>query len=97
MASRRHDAAILAWHAMVFALLDRSACPGATFVRVRADDPLARTADDDVRLYALDTSPESAATVVTMPPVDDGCIDASPQFVYPDTLRRLRRVETRRR
>jgi hypothetical protein len=52
--------------------------------------PLARAADDDVRLYALSTSPDSASTVVAMPPVDDGCIDVSPHFVDPDALRRLR-------
>jgi hypothetical protein len=51
--------------------------------------PMARTADDEVRLYALGMRPHPGATVALMPPVDDGCVDASPHFVYPDALRRL--------
>ena len=78
----------------VFALLEpweeqdfrRRFAHGGTLNALRT--PLARTASDDVRLYALDSSSESTATVL-MPPVDVGCLDASPRFVYPDALRRL--------
>ena len=50
---------------------------------------VARTIDNETRLYALDRGPQAAATAAVIPPVDDGCIDASPHFVRPVALRRL--------
>jgi hypothetical protein len=51
-------------------------------------DPIASTADGEVRLYAVDPVPAGVGTAV-MPRIDDDCVDASPDFVYPDGQRRL--------
>jgi hypothetical protein len=51
--------------------------------------PVARTADDAARLYALAPHALTAAPPTVMPSIDDGCVDASPHFVYPDAQRRL--------
>jgi hypothetical protein len=51
-------------------------------------DPIASTADGEVRLYAVDPVPAGLGTAV-IPRIDDDCVDASPDFVYPDAQRRL--------
>ena len=53
------------------------------------DTAVARTENDDVRLYTFEPRPNHAAPADVMTQVQDACVDASPHFVYPDALRRV--------